>query len=143
MGGSPTPLKPTFEKHLDAVNWMIGLPVAALFGTAQFVEKIDFIKHPYAGNLLMWIVVVNAAAAVVSVWYYFVAIHMADLKILGKTPTKGHQRRGCRGRGLLRTRILAPGHRVFSDGCGIGELPLGAGGEDASNLNACHRPAAL
>jgi len=91
MGSSVPGLKPTFEKHLDAVKWMIGLPVAVLFGTGQFVEKIDFLKHPYAGMLLMWIVIVNAAAAVASVWYYFVAIHMADLKILGTVPTKGEK----------------------------------------------------
>lgn len=77
-------LKASFEKHLGAVKWVIGLPVAVLFGTSQFVDKIDFAKHPYASSLLWWIVVVNAGAAVLSVWYYFVAIHKADLKLQGK-----------------------------------------------------------
>jgi hypothetical protein len=87
MASTPLPLKPSFEKHLDAVKWVIGLPVAVLFGTSQFVDKIDFAKHPYAGNLLFWIVVINAGAAVLSVWYYFAAIHLADVTSLGNTPS--------------------------------------------------------
>jgi hypothetical protein len=76
-------LKPTFEKHLDAVKWVIGLPVAILFGTTQFVDKIDFAKHPGASGLLFWIVVVSALTVVLSVWYYFVAIKLADEKLQG------------------------------------------------------------
>jgi hypothetical protein len=76
-------LKPTFEKHLDAIKWVIGLPVAILFGTTQFVDKIDFAKHPEASRLLFWIVVVSALAVVLSVWYYFIAIKQADQKLRG------------------------------------------------------------
>jgi hypothetical protein len=80
----PSGLKPTFEKHLDAIKWVIGLPVAVLFGTTQFVDKVDFTKHRYAGRLLLWIVLVNAGAVVLSVSYYFVAIKRADRKFLGR-----------------------------------------------------------
>jgi hypothetical protein len=76
-------LKPTFEKSLDAIKWVIGLPVAILYGTTQFVEKIDFAKHPYAGSLFWWIIVVNATGVVIAIWYYFRAINRADLKLLG------------------------------------------------------------
>jgi hypothetical protein len=89
--GNPTPppaLKPTFDKHLDAVKWVIGLPVAILFGTTQFVDKIDFIKHPRAGTLLTAIVIVSALTTVLSVAYYFLRIKLADYKILSKDPPK-------------------------------------------------------
>lgn len=79
---APT-LKPTFDKHLDAVKWVIGLPVAILFGTTQFVDKIDFVKHPGAGRLLAAIVIVSALTTVLSVAYYFLRIKLADHKILG------------------------------------------------------------
>jgi hypothetical protein len=79
----PPALKPTFEKHLDAIKWVIGLPVAILFGTTQFVDKIDFAKHPEASRLLFWIVVVSALAVVLSIWYYFIAIKQADQKLQG------------------------------------------------------------
>jgi len=78
---APT-LKPTFDKHLDAVKWVIGLPVAILFGTTQFVDKIDFVKHPGAGRLLTAIVIVSALTTVLSVFYYFLRIKLADYKIL-------------------------------------------------------------
>lgn len=77
----PPALKPTFDKHLDAVKWVIGLPVAILFGTTQFVDKIDFVKHPGAGRLLTWIVIVSSLTTVMSVAYYFLAIKLADYKI--------------------------------------------------------------
>jgi hypothetical protein len=80
----PPALKPTFDKHLDAVKWVIGLPVAILFGTTQFIDKIDFSKHPGASRLLTWIVIVSALTAVLSVFYYFVAIKLADYKVLSK-----------------------------------------------------------
>jgi hypothetical protein len=86
-GPPPAPaLKPTFDKHLDAVKWVIGLPVAILFGTTQFVDKIDFVKHPGAGRLLTWIVIVSALTTVLSVAYYFLAIKLADYKILSTSP---------------------------------------------------------
>jgi hypothetical protein len=75
-------LKSTFDKHLDAVKWVIGLPVAILFGTTQFVDKIDFAKHRGAGDLLTAIMVISALTTVLSVTYYFVAIKLADHKIL-------------------------------------------------------------
>ena len=79
----PVALKPTFEKHLDAIKWVIGLPVAILFGTTQFAEKIEFAKHPNAGSLFWWIIVVNATAVGMGIWYYFGAIKRADLKSQG------------------------------------------------------------
>jgi hypothetical protein len=78
-------LKPTFDKHLDAVKWVIGLPVAILFGTTQFVDKIDFAKHQGAVRLLASIVLVSALTTVLSVAYYFVAIKLADHKILSSS----------------------------------------------------------
>jgi|SRR5271163_2730921 len=81
-GPTQPALKPTFDKHLDAVKWVIGLPVAILFGTTQFVDKIDFAKHPGASRLLTWIVIVSALTVVLSVIYYFVAIKLADHKLL-------------------------------------------------------------
>ena len=87
MGTNPPPapaIKPTFDKHLDAVKWVIGLPVAVLFGTTQFVEKIDFAKHPSAHSLFLSIICVNAAAVVASVYYYFRAIKRADHKLEGR-----------------------------------------------------------
>jgi|ERR1022692_2298798 hypothetical protein len=87
MGTSPPPapaIKPTFDKHLDAIKWVIGLPVAVLFGTTQFVEKIDFAKHPSAHSLFLAIICVNAATVVASVWYYFRAIKRADDKFESK-----------------------------------------------------------
>lgn len=91
----PPVLKPTFDKHLDAVKWVVALPVAILFGTTQFVDKIDFVKHPGAGRLLNCIVIASALATVVSVVYYYVAIKLADHKLLSiATPasltTLGH-----------------------------------------------------
>jgi len=90
--GSPTPppppspaLKTTFEKHLDAVKWVVGLPVAILFGTTQFVDKIDFVKYPGARTLLTAIVIVSALTTVLSVAYYFLSIKLADYKILSET----------------------------------------------------------
>jgi uncharacterized membrane protein (DUF485 family) len=81
----PVPtLKTTFEKHLDAVKWVIGLPVAILFGTTQFVDKIAFVEHPGAGKLLTAIVIVSALTTVLSVAYYFLSIKLADYKILSK-----------------------------------------------------------
>ena len=88
---NPTPppaLKPTFDKHLDAVKWVIGLPVAILFGTTQFVDKIDFVKHPRAGVLLTAIVIVSALTTVLSVAYYFLRIKLADYKILSEDPPR-------------------------------------------------------
>jgi hypothetical protein len=80
----PAALKPTFEKHLDATKWVIGLPVAILFGTTQFADKIDFAKHPYAGRLFLLIILVNAGAVVMGIIYYFAAISRADRNFRGK-----------------------------------------------------------
>jgi len=77
-------LKPTFEKHLDARKWVLGLPVAILFGTTQFADKIDFRGHPDAGRLFLWIILVNAGAAALGLYNYFVAIKRADDEIRGK-----------------------------------------------------------
>ncbi len=76
-------LKPTFEKHLDAIKWVIGLPVAILFGTTQFAEKIDFARHAWAVLPFECLIVVNASAIALGIWYYFGAIKRADLKSQG------------------------------------------------------------